>query len=88
MRVVFLGRVNETYLYPESVTENCSESPAGRLPGVSRWSLTWSLSLVVYTPQGGTKKSALKRCLYPVFKGAYLVHMRKDFKSIPLNLSP
>ena len=25
-----------------------------------------------YTPQGGTKKSALKRCLCPVFKGACL----------------
>jgi len=36
-----------------------------------------SLPLVVYTPQGGTEKSAPKGCLYPVFKGAYLPSARE-----------
>jgi len=72
MRIVFLGRVNETYLYHESVTENCLESRAGRLPGVSRWSLTRSLPLVAYLVYLGTDVG---------------VH-GENFKSVPLNLSP
>jgi len=38
-------------------------------PGIPSKNLDRSLPLVVYTPRGGTEKSALKGCLPPAFAG-------------------
>ncbi|MEN8232731.1 MAG: hypothetical protein ABFR35_08645, partial [Thermodesulfobacteriota bacterium] len=42
MRIVFWGRVNEIYLYPESVTENC---PASRLTLREQFSIFFICSI-------------------------------------------
>ncbi len=52
--------LHSTSMLRRSDHENLTESPAGRLPGVSRWSLTWSLLLVAYLhPATSYKYSSL-----------------------------
>ena len=70
---VSLAHSTKRYIYePPAVSHLPRHRRFGMAVTIAEPTLPRSLPLVVYTPQGGTKKSALKGCLCPAFKGAYL----------------
>ena len=70
---VFSALSTKEYIYePPDVSHLQRHRRFGMEFTIAEPTFPWSLPVVVYTPQGSTKKSALKGCLCPVFKGAYL----------------